>query len=200
MKQAQLRKKVSFIEDGKAKENSEFNFSMPEWRAELTRHFEFNHFNVLDFNYDVSGLITIGATLVDNILYYALAMCSPNDNFSRKVGRNFVLKHMIGPDSTKRGLFKVKEEHLDDDVGELMQDAIQDWLDRTQRVPTWIKKTLGDFGYITLEYRRKRKETKVEVIEPSEKESIVSVAEQISNSEQSTKIDDFKYVCGIPYF
>jgi hypothetical protein len=90
------------LEDSPKEPVMEFDFGNELHREYITwaKDFTFAHFSL------GRGSMTIGGTRIGDKLYYGVALCSPQDNFSKAKGRAYVREHLTLPEkSGKRGVF-----------------------------------------------------------------------------------------------
>jgi len=114
----------------------------------LDRMFTYNHFqigsnyiNLNDFMKEKNnnvGFATIGGLRVGNLLYYAVSLCSPIDNFSRYMGRQFVNQNMKVDSSKKRGILDISKL-ADEPPPVVLKYALEHYLKKTRRLPIWTK-------------------------------------------------------------
>ena len=119
-----------------------FNFGNQAHRASLastaygeSKSFTFGHYNVGDSG----GVITVGGAVCDGKLYYAVSICSPLDNFSRKVGRKNVEHNFIhDKNSVKRGVVNVVDV-VDKSPATVLKEAAQYYLRNNKSLPKWTR-------------------------------------------------------------
>lgn len=130
--------KLFFDED-----NSTFNFGSEEDRECLVESgdFTFAHFKVN------GGDATVAGGLVNRKLYYAVALCSPEDNFSKRHGRELACRYMIESVwSDKRGVFVPNTNVIGEaQPAHLLHDALVHFLGRHKRLPWWAKSPTVSF-------------------------------------------------------
>jgi len=118
-----------------------FNFKDKRHRLaiSLAKEFTFAYFNL------GGGQLAIGGALLKEgdayLLAYAVALCSPEDNFSKKIAREKISQHLL----QKRYLRKRGLLHFADDAAsckpfELLEDAATHYLKRKDvQLPNWAK-------------------------------------------------------------
>ena len=126
----------------------QFDFGDAEHRYNLTNmsDFTYGHFQI------GSGYATIGGGVIDSKLYYGISFCSPEDNFSKKTGRNYVVSHL---ESTTyghlRGVFTLADYMKDAQPAIVLQNAVdRHLLKMRDRKPQWAKG-------MSVEFRGKRR-------------------------------------------
>lgn len=115
--------------------NADVDFSSEYARGTLAKSeaLSFAHFNV------GAGAATVAATLLNDKLYYSVALCSPEDNFSREIGRNCARTHMaVDQHSRKRGVLK-GEAFSNLTPTSCMRLALERYLEKMRRRPQWLK-------------------------------------------------------------
>jgi hypothetical protein len=120
---------------------SKFDFSNEIYRQILcqTKEFTYGHYSVN------GGTITIGGTVVNKKLYFAISMCSPEDNFSKKLGRNYVIENLIDPSNSKmRGVYPRYDLALDDakKPADVLKTALESHLRNMRQRPHWMAKNV----------------------------------------------------------
>ena len=115
--------------------NTDIDFSSEHDREVLSKSeaLLFTHFNV------GAGAATVAATLLNDKLYYSVALCSPEDNFSREIGREHARMHMaVDQYSKKRGILK-SESFSNLTPASCMRLALERYLEKMRRRPQWLK-------------------------------------------------------------
>jgi hypothetical protein len=85
-----------------------------------------------------SGYATVGGLRCGSKLFYSVALCSPQDNFSKKVGRRLVVEHFLQDSSNKRGVFNIIGlEH--EQPALLLKKALEYYLSKTKHLPFWTR-------------------------------------------------------------
>jgi len=96
--------------------------------------FTFAHFKIND------GSATIGGALHGDKVYFGVALCSPEDNFSKKTGRALVQRHIVVDEhSSKRGVFVPSGDISDIPPARVLYHILNYHLGRLRRLPTWAK-------------------------------------------------------------
>lgn len=114
----------------------EFNFGDELHRELLTwsDDFTFAHFTL------GQGSMTVGGTRVGDRLYYAVALCSPQDNFSKAKGRAYVRDHLsLAEHNKKRGVFTLHPENYDLPPPVILKGVADDYLSKMRHKPEWAK-------------------------------------------------------------
>jgi len=95
--------------------------------------FTYGHYRVGD------ATITVGGAVCENNLYYSVSICSPEDNFSKKIGRKNVRDNFIlSKRSVKRGVLDVSDI-VDQPPAVLLRAAAVHYLGKTRGLPRWTK-------------------------------------------------------------
>lgn len=121
---------------------SNFNFAYPEDRARLIESpaLYISYFKV------GKGFATIGGVKVGRKFYYAVALCSPKDNFSKRRGRWWLKENMLDEvKSQKRGCVDLADfPNLP--PTQLLKEVLEHFLSkRGKNFPRWIKNSKVDF-------------------------------------------------------
>ena len=107
-------------------------------------HFSYAHFRIGD------GSATVGGIRQGNNLYYSIALCSPLDNFSRKIGRRQMFFNLISRKSNLRGVYNIRGIE-DEPPPVLLKRALVAHLRKMHHKPAWLRKDN------TVELRGKRR-------------------------------------------
>lgn len=106
----------------------------------LDPNFVYGHYQI---GYRNSGFATIGGTRVGNKLYYSVALCSPNDNFSKSVGRELVKFHMQQDESSrKRGILELDSNMIPEQPAVVLKHALEVHLNKTRHLPGWTRQVV----------------------------------------------------------
>lgn len=110
--------------------NVDFDFGNITYRADIINKACYAHFNV------GQGQATIAGMIVNDVLYYGVSFCSPEDNFSKKLGRRKAEEHFIYS-ANKRGVLRgdFKSSH----PSEVLEQALKHYLGSNRRLPKWIR-------------------------------------------------------------
>ena len=101
-----------------------------------SRNFTFGHYKIGDSG----GTITVGGVVHGDKLYYAVSICSPLDNFSKRVGRKNVEDNFIqDKNSIKRGVVSVLDIK-DENPAIVLKRAAQVYLRKNKMLPKWSRK------------------------------------------------------------
>lgn len=116
------------------------NFSNERFRSHLptSGKLTYAHYNVFADDEFCVGHVTVAGLRVKNNLYYALSMCSPNDTFSKKDGRKFAHRHFRTQDSSKRGVYFLKEKETEEDPTTLFTKVVNRHLKKLCRRISWL--------------------------------------------------------------
>ena len=134
-------REVNFQELTNIKED--FDFGNQAHRATVlstmydeSRSFTFGHYQIGDSG----GTITVGGVRHGDKLYYAVSICSPMDNFSKKVGRRNVEDNFIqDKNSMKRGVISI-ESLKEESPAVVLKAAAQSYLRKSRMLPRWSRK------------------------------------------------------------
>jgi len=121
---------------------NEFNFGSEIHRLIITHDpsFTYGHYKV------GSGQATVGGVRFGDKLYYAVALCSPVDNFSKSRGRALVHSHLINTDnSNKRGVMVLDATTAELPPAQLLKYALEHYLNKMNHKPNWVKNANVDF-------------------------------------------------------
>ena len=114
--------------------------------------FKFAHFEIKynDKRYrgtkdpeDLIGHITIGGVRYNDMIYYCVSFCSPEDNFSRGLGRKIALAHMTDNNCNMRGAFSIKPGDSELLSSTLLEGALISHIEKCiskRTIPVWIKR------------------------------------------------------------
>lgn len=119
-----------------------FDFADEQHREYLTwsKEFTFAHLKV------GKGAMTIGGTRIGNKLYYAVALCSPKDNFSKSKGRKCVREHLTYQEySRKRGIFELNPESNEMPPALILRAAAVVYLSKMRHKPVWANGAFVEF-------------------------------------------------------
>jgi len=121
-----------------------FDFSNSLCRYVLTSltDFAFGHYSIGE------GYATIGGGRIGNKLYYGVSFCSPEDNFSKKLGILYAKHNLAGDQSGHmRGVFIISDEISDEPPTIILQKAVASHLDKMRRGrrPQWAKNQHVEF-------------------------------------------------------
>jgi len=123
------------------KQSELFDFRNYYYRYDLynMKEFTFAYFNLGEGQLSIGGIILNDGK--HNWLYYAVAFCSPEDCFTKKVGREKIRSHMcMAVHNHKRGKLRIDERCVKCKPFDLLEYAAKDFLTRkTQYVPEWAK-------------------------------------------------------------
>jgi hypothetical protein len=147
-----------------------FNFKNSSSRSVLTHddNFVFGHYKV------GPGIATICGGLINSKLYYGIALCSPDDNFSKSEGRERAIAHLVDDEhSCKRGVMTLQPEDCKGHPTEILKKAVERHLKKIDKrhKPQWAKN--AEVGFRGKPRKRKgfndiKGEVKI-VIAPAEK-------------------------------
>jgi hypothetical protein len=130
---------------------SEFVFGNKESREALILqdNFTYGHFCI------GSGFATICGGRIGNNLYYGVSFCSPEDNFSKKSGRDKAVEHLIEvKHGNLRGVLNLADI-ADEQPALILQEAVRNHLAKMRnRKPQWAKNS-------PIKFRGKTKKLKV---------------------------------------
>ena len=88
------------------------------------------------------GFATIGGVRIGQKLYYAVSLCSPLDNFSKKVGREKVCANMRDHlSSRQRGVFDISGME-DEQPAIILKCALEHYLEVTRHLPPWTRQVV----------------------------------------------------------
>jgi hypothetical protein len=113
----------------------DFNFANKDQRDSLTtcKEFTYGHYCVGE------GVVTVAGAVVDGKLYYGVSMCSPKDNFSKKLGRDCAEANLVNDHKSRlRGVYD--NLNGEESPAEALREALEDFLGRMRQRPHWIKK------------------------------------------------------------
>jgi hypothetical protein len=113
--------------------SADFDFSNKLHRTHLSKqrdNLSYSHFQL------GNGGATVAAGIVDGRLYYGVSFCSPNDNFSRSMGRE-VARNSFSNKSGNRGVLFNVDMTLP--VRDLLTLALQSALSNMKSQPRWAK-------------------------------------------------------------
>lgn len=123
-------------------ETPNFNFGNMIHREAMIydEHFTYGHYKVN------TGTATVAGFRIGDKLYFGISLCSPNDNFSKSMGRVLAEDNIIfSENSSKRGVMvldgKTKELH----PTELLKLALEHHLNRMSHKPEWAKNHVVTF-------------------------------------------------------
>lgn len=143
----------SFEEEAPAE--VEFDFSNDIHREVVTHAKEFTYAHLV-VN---TGFVTIGGTRIGDKLYYAISLCSPKDNFSKRVGRDYVREHMEYAEfSNKRGVLTLTEHNRDSAPALLLHAAAENHMRKMRHKPSWAKNPHVKFRTERRVDKKRRKE------------------------------------------
>ena len=120
----------------------EFDFANEQHREYLcwSKEFTFAHLKV------GKGAMTIGGTRIGNKLYYGVALCSPEDNFSKAKGRGYVREHLSHQEhSRKRGMFELASRSDEMPPAIVLRAAAVVYLSKMRHKPAWADNTYVEF-------------------------------------------------------
>jgi len=88
------------------------------------------------------GFATIGGLRVGRYFYYAVALCSPRDNFSKRVGRNLVREHLSSSSASHmRGVMNISGlEDLQPAL--VLKNVLERHLQKARHLPPWTRQTV----------------------------------------------------------
>ena len=138
--------------------DQDFNFRSSMSRRNLfhKKEFTFAYFNLGEGQLSVGGIVLSNGK--ETKLYYAVALCSPEDKFVKETGRVKIEQHLILTKySHKRGVLDVSESNIETKSAFRVLKYAADyylWREDT-RLPQWAK------GY-ELTFRNSYKEQKEE--------------------------------------
>jgi len=133
----------------------EFDFANELHREYLcwSNEFTFAHLKVGD------GAMTVGGTRVGDKLYYAVALCSPEDNFSKAKGRAYIREHIQYPEhSKKRGVLKLAPEAGELPPAIILKTAAELYLSKMSHKPAWARKATVHFRTERRADKKRRRE------------------------------------------
>ena len=113
----------------------EFNFSDKSHRFMLTKckEFTYGHYTV------GKGTVTVAGAMVCGNLYFGVSMCSPEDNFSKRLGRCCAEANLVNDHKSKmRGVYDGLNG--EEKPAEALREALEHHLDSMRHRPHWIKK------------------------------------------------------------
>jgi len=135
------------------------------------QEFRFAHFEIKykDSKYrgrkdpnDLVGHITIGGVRYNNTIYYSISFCSPEDNFSRGIGRKIALAHMTDNGCSMRGTYNIKIEDSELLASTLLEAALVHHIEKgiiKSNIPVWAKRAAG--GKETIVNRMSKQKVKL---------------------------------------
>lgn len=92
------------------------------------------------------GQATVGGIRLGNKLYYAVALCSPNNNFSKMTGRDYANGHFIvNKYSNKRGVIILNDALCAQPPAILLKLALEKHLFKMRNKPHWTRNAEVDF-------------------------------------------------------
>jgi hypothetical protein len=144
--------------------NVDFDFGKSSCRLILTadEEFTFGHYCIDHVLLRRQGNATIGGVRYGDRLYYGVSLCSPEDNFSKKIGRTNVVNNLIdGENSSKRGVFSILSVDLHLQPALLLKWALEDFLGKAKRLPPW---TRGEVSFRKTPRRRVIKKSSTSAI------------------------------------
>jgi len=101
-----------------------------------SRNFTFGHYKIGDSG----GTITVGGVAHGDRLYYAVSICSPLDNFSKRVGRKNVEDNFVqDKNSMKRGVVSIADIR-GENPAIVLKRAAQSYLRKNKMLPKWSRK------------------------------------------------------------
>lgn len=120
-----------------------FNFGSYDDRAMLDtcQEFTYGHFKV------GPGHATVAGGRIDNKLYYGITFCSPQDNFSKKIGRARACQNLREDEhSHMRGVLELEGNADDAQPAMVLKMAVEYHLQKMRnRRPQWSKEATVDF-------------------------------------------------------
>ena len=140
MRDAELSLVLSDRRKTKDELTTEFIFSDPACRYILTesRDMVYDHFNVSD------GIATVGGWKIGDKLYFSVSFCAPEDNFSRKLGRDIVAGSLCCSDSRRRAVIDISKVN-DEAPPIVLLYALTEYLKRGKGIPQWAKNSVVSF-------------------------------------------------------
>jgi len=120
-----------------------FNFGSLDTRMKLPflREFTYGHFKV------GKGFATIGGVMIGDNLYYGISFCSPEDNFSKKVGRKLAVYNLVeAKNSHNRGVITLDVDLSCLKPAEIFKEVVYSHLEHmNSHKPQWAKNANVDF-------------------------------------------------------
>lgn len=119
-----------------------FDFSNEDHRAVLTEHkdFTFGHYKV------DGGDATVAGARIGNYLFYGVSLCSPQDNFSKEVGRVYAADHLVAPEfSHKRGRMRISDSIINEPPAFILKLALERHVDKMRQRPHWMRERVVTF-------------------------------------------------------
>ena len=87
----------------------------------------------------IIGNATVCGSRVGDHLYYGVSLCSPQDNFEKRLGRELARDSIMSLDRcSKRGVLDVAD-NFDEQPSVLLHDALLNHLSKMKRPPCWVK-------------------------------------------------------------
>lgn len=106
-----------------------------------------------------NGAMTVGGSRIGDRLYYAVSLCSPQDNFSKAKGRAYVKEHLVSSEhSKKRGVLQLSEEKRWPPAI-ILKTAAETHLSKMRHKPVWANGAVVEFR-TQRTVDRKRKNTR----------------------------------------
>ena len=119
--------------------NKGFNFGSIEDREDFINN---NSHNFCYFKLN-SGYASVFGARIDNKVFYAISMCSPLDNFSKRKGRELAYNSFVEADSSKRGVMII--DNSEASIGEILKLSLETHLKKMRRRPNWVKNPIVSF-------------------------------------------------------
>ena len=123
--------------------------------ATSDENFVFGHFTLSryyqykDFQPSIFGYVTIGGVLYGNKFYYGISICSPEDRFSKKIGRENVKSRMLCFRPNKNlscslaGEMVLSDDDLNDTPISILQIALYEYTANNKKdLPGWFLKSI----------------------------------------------------------
>jgi hypothetical protein len=132
--------------EGFNRHGDEFNFGSEIHRLILTHDptFTYGHY-VVDGRQELIGQATVGGAKIGNRLYYAVALCSPSDNFSKSRGRALVHNHLINAEHSRKRSVMILPENDALPPAQLLKLALEQYLSKLSHKPSWANNAIVRF-------------------------------------------------------
>jgi len=102
-------------------------------------NFSYDHYCLDD------GVATVGGGKIGDKLYFTISFCAPNDNFSRRIGRDNVCDNFVSEDCSHRRAVIDISSMKDNPPTLVLAYALMEYLKRGKCVPQWARNGVVSF-------------------------------------------------------